>query len=85
MLSLLVLGEKKTDMKKNRIVKIWVIIVSFLVLFHIFQISLKFFKFFLTVVFFKNEFYLLIFIEGKGGGKRGRETSMCGCLQHTPC
>ena len=29
-------------------------------------------------------FYLFIFQEGKGGRKRGRETSMCGCLMDTP-
>ena len=29
-------------------------------------------------------FYLFIFREGKGGRKRGRETSLCGCLLHTP-
>ena len=29
-------------------------------------------------------FYLFIFREGKGGKKRGRETSRCGCLLHTP-
>ena len=29
---------------------------------------------------FKKRFYLFIFREGKGGRKRGRETSMCGCL-----
>ena len=33
-------------------------------------------------VFFKR-FYLFIFREGKGGRKRGRETSMCGCLLST--
>ena len=27
---------------------------------------------------------LFIFREGKGGRKRGRQTSMCGCLSHTP-
>ena len=34
--------------------------------------------------FFKKWFYLLIFREGKAGRKRGRETSMCGCLWSTP-
>ena len=29
-------------------------------------------------------FYLFIFREGKRGRKRGRETSMCGCLSHIP-
>ena len=33
--------------------------------------------------FFKR-FYLFIFRERKGGRKRGRETSMCGCLSCTP-
>ena len=27
---------------------------------------------------------LFIFREGKGGRKRGRETSLCGFLLHTP-
>ena len=34
--------------------------------------------------FFKKRFYLFIFREGKGRRKRGRETSMCGCLSYTP-
>ena len=34
-----------------------------------------------TLEFFKKD-YLFIFKEGKGGRKRGRETSMCGCLAH---
>ena len=29
-------------------------------------------------------FYLFIFREGKGGRKRGGETSMCGCLSCAP-
>ena len=29
--------------------------------------------------------YLFTFIEGKGGRKRGRETSMCGCLSRASC
>ena len=29
-------------------------------------------------------FYLFIFREGKGGRKRGRETSVCGCLLSAP-
>ena len=32
--------------------------------------------------FFNLRFYL--FLERKGGRKRGRETSVCGCLLHTP-
>ena len=32
---------------------------------------------------FLKRFYLLIFTEGKWRRKRGRETSMCGCLSHT--
>ena len=31
-----------------------------------------------------KRFYLFIFREGKGGRKRGRGTSRCGCLSHTP-
>ena len=36
--------------------------------------------------FFLRNFviYLIIFREGKGGRKRGRETSICGCLSHAP-
>ena len=34
-------------------------------------------------IIFKR-FYLFIFREEKGGRKRGRETSMCGCLSHAP-
>ena len=36
-----------------------------------------------TLEFLKKD-YLFIFKEGKGGRKRGRETSMCGCLSRTP-
>ena len=37
----------------------------------------------LTLLF--KRFYLFIFQrEGKGGRKRERETSMCGCLSHAP-
>ena len=32
---------------------------------------------------FKRDFVYL-FLEGKGGRKRGRETSMCGCLSRAP-
>ena len=35
-----------------------------------------------TVLFLR--FYLFIFREGKRGRKRGRETSVCGCLLHAP-
>ena len=34
------------------------------------------------IFFFR--FYVFIFREGKRGRKRRRETSMCGCLSHTP-
>ena len=34
--------------------------------------------------FILSRFYLFIFREGKGGRKRGIETSMCGCLLCTP-
>ena len=33
---------------------------------------------------FLKRFYLFIFKEGKGGRKRGTETSMCGCLSRAP-
>ena len=33
---------------------------------------------------FFNRFNLFIFREGKRGRRRGRETSMCACLSHTP-
>ena len=35
----------------------------------------------LLFIFFKDFIY---FREGRGGRKRGRETSMCGCLSHAP-
>ena len=38
----------------------------------------SFFKFTLSFKF------IFIFREGKGGGKRGRETTTCGCLLHAP-
>ena len=34
--------------------------------------------------FLKRCFYLLFFREGKGGRRRGREISMCGCLLSIP-
>ena len=40
----------------------------------------KFMPFSVRLGFFLKQFYLLIFREGKGGRKRWRETSMCGCL-----
>ena len=33
---------------------------------------------------FLKRFYLFIFREGKGGRKRRKETSMCGCLSSAP-
>ena len=33
---------------------------------------------------FKKRFYLFTFREGKGGRKRGRERSTCGCLLSAP-
>ena len=33
--------------------------------------------------FLKKDF-IIYFLVGKGGRKRGRETSMCGCLSHAP-
>ena len=40
---------------------------------------------FFKILFLKILFiHLFIFREGKGGRKRGRETSMCGCLSHSP-
>ena len=33
-------------------------------------------------LFLYYRFLKFIFREGKGGEKRGRETSMCGCLSH---
>ena len=42
------------------------------------------FKVFSVSHFFFLRFDLFIFREGKGGRKRGRETSMCGCLLHAP-
>ena len=34
--------------------------------------------------FFQDFIYLFIFREGKGGRKRRRETSVCGCLSQAP-
>ena len=39
--------------------------------------------FFKVCQFFKKDF-ILFFREGKGKRKRGRETSICGCLSHIP-
>ena len=39
---------------------------------------------YLFILFFKDRFYLLILREGKGRRKRGRGTSMCGCLSWAP-
>ena len=39
--------------------------------------------FYFTFLIFKR-FYSFFFRVGKGGRKRGRETSMCGCLSHAP-
>ena len=36
------------------------------------------------ILFFFLRFYLFIFERGKGGRKRGRETSMCGCFSCVP-
>ena len=36
---------------------------------------------FLCILFY---FILFIYFQRKGGRKRGRETSMCGCLSHVP-
>ena len=33
---------------------------------------------------FLKDFIYLFFREGKGGRKKGRETSMCGCLSRVP-
>ena len=49
------------------------------------------FRLFLLVCFIL--FYFILFLDfmylfletGKGGRKRRRETSMCGCLSHAPC
>ena len=40
--------------------------------------------YFILFYFFKDFIYLFIFREGKGGRKRGRQTSMCGCLSLEP-
>ena len=56
------------------------------------QTNKIFLLFFLIFSGFKNNgflkyfiyLFLFIFREGKGGRKRGRETSMCGCLSHAP-
>ena len=52
-------------------------LVKLLDVFLLSRLKWHFFSFFLS-------FYLFIFREKKGGRKRGRETSMCGCLSHAP-
>ena len=37
-----------------------------------------------VVNFFRKGLFIYLFWEGKGGRKRGRGTSMCGCLLRTP-
>ena len=37
-----------------------------------------------TFIFFLFKDFIYLFLEGKGGWERGRETSMCGCLLHAP-
>ena len=39
---------------------------------------------FLPGVFLKKILFIYFQREGKGGRKRGRETSMCSCLSHAP-
>ena len=34
--------------------------------------------------FFLNILFIYFSREGKGGRKKGRETSVCGCLSHAP-
>ena len=41
------------------------------------DVFLKYIGLFLKILF------IYFYTEGKGGRKRGRETSMCGCLSHT--
>ena len=36
------------------------------------------------VLFFLFKDFIYLFLEGKGGRNIGKETSMCGCLSHTP-
>ena len=44
--------------------------------------ALEFFLKFLS--FFLSEILFIYFREGKGEGKKGRETSLCGCLSRAP-
>ena len=48
------------------------------------HVPLCLFFFFLTFSFFCLTFYLFIFWEEEGRRKKGRDTSICGCLLHTP-
>ena len=41
------------------------------------------YDFFRSILFLFLKYLKNLFLEGKGGRKRGRETSMCGCLLHT--
>ena len=49
-----------------------------------FHLCHLFFVFFSLYFLNFKRFYLFIFKEGKGRKKRGRETSMCGCLSYIP-
>ena len=41
-------------------------------------------RFFYFIFYFFKDFLKIYFREGKGGRKRGRETSMCGCVSRIP-
>ena len=47
-------------------------------------LELSWIMIFLIYFIFIFKIFLKLFLAGKGGRKRGRETSMCGCLSHGP-
>ena len=78
--------QNQMTFRKTNIALFMLIKHSFMVL----PYTSKFLQFFVTVVIylpvliFLKGFTYLFFREGKGGEKRGRETSTCGCLSRGP-
>ena len=90
-----VLGWNSTDFRVKLKFESWLSYLTFSepsclyfkmeIIVEIIIITFLFLKKIITIFFLKKRFYLFIFRErGKGGRKRGRETSMCGCLSCAP-
>ena len=66
---------------------LFILLHSFLIFFIFLQVF--FYYFMILINLFIYVFLKILFIyfyrEGKGGRKRGRETTKCGCLLHAPC